>query len=300
MSPVHQENVSMELQQLRYFSALARLGNFTRAAESCHVSQPTLSQQIAKLEQELGQSLFERGGRTTVLSEAGRAVLERVEHAIALLDEARESIQATSHTQRLIVAAIPTVAPYLLPKVLVNFRKQHPSAQLVVNESTTDECLAQLTAGQLDMAVLALPVPGDHIATETLFVEELKLVLPADHRLATKAQVRLKDLKEEPFISLHEAHCLTGQAMAFCARHAIAPLVTAQLHQIGTVLELVRLGQGVSLIPAMAADLDRDTGRVYRSISGERPTRTIGVAWSKLRFRSPLFADFISALKAEA
>ena len=272
----------MELQQLRYFSALARLGNFTRAAESCHVSQPTLSQQIAKLEQELGQSLFERGGRTTVLSEAGRAVLERVEHAIALLDEARESIQATSHTQRLIVAAIPTVAPYLLPKVLVNFRKQHPSAQLVVNESTTDECLAQLTAGQLDMAVLALPV------------------LPATHRLATKAQVRLKDLVDEPFISLHEAHCLTGQAMAFCARHAIAPLVTAQLHQIGTVLELVRLGQGVSLIPAMAADLDRDTGRVYRSISGERPTRTIGVAWSKLRFRSPLFADFISALKAEA
>ncbi len=283
----------MELQQLRYFTAVARLGNFTRAAAACHVSQPTLSQQVAKLEMEIGQPLFHRGSRVAELTDAGRAFQMGVEQALTLLDDAKESVIASGKVQRLTIAAIPTIAPYLLPEVLIAFMKVHPTARLEVKEYTTDECLQHLTDGELDLAILALPVRGDHLANESLFEEELQLVMPREHRLATKSQIRWKDLSDEPFILLHEAHCLSGQALGFCARHALAPLTTAKLHQLGTVLELVRLGHGISLVPAMAATRDRDTGRVYRSLSGEKPNRTIAVVWSKLRFRSPLFEPFM-------
>ncbi len=287
----------MELHQLRYFAAVARLGNFTRAAEACHVSQPTLSQQVAKLELELGTSLFDRTGRGATLTDAGRAFQERVEYALGLLDDAREALRSAGKAERLTVAAIPTIAPYLLPGVLVTFAGLHPAAHVEVKEYTTEECLKHLTDGELDVAVLALPVRGDHLATEALLTEELLLAVPANHKLAAKPQVRLKDLTDEPFVLLHEAHCLSEQALGFCARHALAPLVTAQLHQLGTVLELVRLGQGVSLVPAMAARQDRDAGRVYRTIWGDKPTRTVGVAWSKLRFRGPLFEPFVECLR---
>ena len=196
------------------------------------------------------------------------------------------------------MSAIPTVAPFLLPEVLVRFGRLHPTACVEVKEYTTEESLAHLTDGELDLSILALPVRGEHLAAETLFTEELQLVMPATHRLAKKAQVRLKDLTDEPFVLLHEAHCLTGQALSFCARHALEPLVTAQLHQLGTVLELVRLGQGVSLVPAMATKKLHSEGCVYRPIAAEKPKRTIGVVWSKLRFRNPLFEAFVECLRS--
>ncbi len=287
----------MELQQLRYFAAVARLGNFTRAAEACHVSQPTLSKLIAKLELELGQSLFHRGGRIATLTDAGRAFQERTEHALRLLDEARESVRTAGKKMRFTVSAIPTVAPYLLPAALTRFVAAHPSARVEVKEYTTEESLKQLTEGHLDAAVLALPVRDEHLSTKTLFTEELFLALPAAHRLADSSKIRLKDLADESFVILHEAHCLSGQAAAFCARHALGPLVTAQLHQLGTVLELVRLGHGVSFVPEMATRHEKRTDVVFRSIAGEKPTRTLAIAWSQLRFRSPLFNDFVKCLE---
>ncbi len=292
--------LTIELQQLRYFAALARLGNFTRAAEACHVSQPTLSQQIGKLEAELGQSLFDRLGRGVILTDAGRALRDRVEQALALLEDAKQSVTADSKTNRLVVAAIPTVAPYFLPQILVRFIANHPTARIEVREHTTEECLARLADGEIDLAVLALPVRNDHLATETLFTEELLVAMPADHPLAKKPSLRMKHLSEEPFVLLHEAHCLSGQTIGFCGQHALAPLITARLHQLGTVLELVRLGQGISLVPSMAARQDRDPGRVYRSLTGNKPTRTLATAWSKLRFHSPLFHAFREGLIAAA
>lgn len=290
----------MELHQLRYFAAVARLGNFTRAAEACHVSQPTLSQQIAKLEQELGRPLFDRLGRVTVLTDAGRAFQDRVAQALAILDDAKDTVAADARAGRLTVAAIPTVAPYLLPQPLVRFARAHPEARLELREYTTAESLARLADGELDLALLALPVPEEHLKHEVLFTEELQLALPAKHPLADKHRLTLKDVADEPFVLLHEAHCLSGQAVGFCARHALAPVVTARLHQLGTVLELVRLGHGVSLVPAMAAAADRHPGRVYRSLSGGKPTRTVAAVWNTMRFRSPLFETFLAELRKPA
>jgi len=288
--------VPVELQQLRYFLALARLGNFTRAAEACHVAQPTLSQQIGKLERELGTPLFDRLGRASALTGAGRALRDRVEQALAILDDAKECVCADAVAGRLTVAAIPTVAPYFLPKVLVAFAAKNPGARLEVREETTADCLAGLTAGGIDLAVLAMPVRGDHLESRTLFTEELLLAVRAGHPLATKSQVRMRDLADEPFVLLHEAHCLSGTVMSFCARHALAPLVTARLHQLGTVLELIRLGQGLSLVPAMAIPEGGHPGLVFRALAGEKPSRTIAVVWSKLRFHGPPMKAFLKGL----
>jgi LysR family hydrogen peroxide-inducible transcriptional activator len=287
------------MHQLRYFAKVAELGNITRAAEACHVSQPSLSQQIAKLEHELGQPLLERLGRGVRLTEAGRLFKRYCDQILSLTEDARTRVADDPDSGRIVLACIPTVAPYLLPGVLARFAKVAPRARVEIVEETTAELVRHLAEGDIEMALIALPVRADHIETAPLFTEELVAVLPAGHPLAKKPRLTMKDLAAEPFVILNEAHCLTGNTLSFCARHALAPLVTSRSHQLLTVLELVRLGQGVSLIPRMAVPKGRDPGRVYRTLSGDRPTRTIAVAWNRMRYQTQLFKRFRQFLTDE-
>ena len=289
----------MEMHQLRYFAKVAELGNVTRAAEACFVSQPSLSQQLAKLERELGQPLFERLGRGVRLTEAGQTFKRYCDQILSLTEDARTRVTDDPDSGRIVLAAIPTVAPYFLPDVLSRFAKAAPRARIEIVEDTTANIVRQLAEGDIDLAVVALPLQADHVHTQPLFKEELVAVLPAGHALAKKARLTLKDLAAEPFVILNEAHCLTGNTMSFCARHALAPLVTARSHQLLTVLELVRLGQGVSLIPAMAVPQGKDPGRVYRSLAGDKPTRTIAVAWNRMRYQTQLFKRFVAFVTSE-
>lgn len=288
----------MEMHQLRYFAKVADLGNVTRAAEACHVSQPSLSQQIAKLERELGQPLFERLGRGVRLTEAGKLFKRYSDQILSLTEDARTRVSDEPDSGRITLAAIPTVAPYFLPGVLARFAKECPKARVEIVEETTGNILRLLAEGDVDLAIVALPIQAEHVHTRTLFTEELIAVLPSRHPLAAKTKVSLKDLVLEPFVVLNEAHCLTGNTMSFCARHSASPLVTAKSHQLLTVLELVRLGQGVSLVPAMAVPRGRDEGRVYRSLIGDKPTRTIALAWNRMRYQTQLFKRFVDFLAA--
>lgn len=286
----------MEMHQLRYFAKVADLGNVTRAAEACHVSQPSLSQQIAKLERELGQPLFERLGRGVRLTEAGKLFKRYSDQILSLTEDARTRVSDEPDSGRISLAAIPTVAPYYLPGALSRFAKECPKARVEIVEETTGNILRLLAEGDIDLAIVALPIQAEHVHTRTLFTEELLAVLPSRHPLAAKPKVSLKDLVLEPFVVLNEAHCLTGNTMSFCARHSASPLVTARSHQLLTVLELVRLGQGVSLVPAMAVPRGRDEGRVYRPLIGDRPTRTIALAWNRMRYQTQLFKRFVEFL----
>lgn len=288
----------MEMHQLRYFAKVAELGNVTRAAEACSVSQPSLSQQIAKLERELGQPLFERLGRGVRLTEAGRLFRRYADQILSLTEDARTRVADDADSGHITLAAIPTIAPYFLPGVLTRFAKECPRARIEIVEETTAGILRLLAEGDIDLAILALPIQAEYVHTKTLFTEELLAVLPAAHPLAKKPKLSLKDLVAEPFVVLNEAHCLTGTTMSFCARHAASPLVTAKSHQLLTVLELVRLGQGVSLVPAMAVPKGDDAGRVYRSLAGEKPTRTIALAWNRMRYQTQLFKRFVAFLSA--
>src|SRR5262245_56134106 len=174
----------MEMHQLRYFAKVAELGHFTRAAEACHVSQPSLSQQIQKLERELGRPLFERLGRGVRLTEAGRQFKRRADQILGLVDDAKASVADDPECGRLVVAAIPTVAPYFLPPALTALAAACPRAAVEVFEEPTAAVLQACADGEVDLAVVALPIHDETMHLEPLFSEELMAVLPAGHPLA--------------------------------------------------------------------------------------------------------------------
>ena len=270
----------MELHQLRYFVAVADAGNFTRAAEQCFISQPSLSQQIAKLEAELGQLLLDRRGRKVQMTDAGRALYHRAVSILGAVDEAKSSLHADSGWQSglITVAAIPTVAPYLLPELIRSFNRKFPSARFTVRENFTAEVIKDCLAGDADVGLLALPIDDERLTAELLFTEELLLVTPSRHKLARqKAEVTLEQLAQERFVLLSEIHCLGEQIVAFCKQHECLPIVTCRTAQLLTVQEMVVAEQGVSLVPAMAARSDRAKSRAYRSLAAPQPSRTIGL-----------------------
>ncbi len=290
----------MEMHQLQYFVRVAEAGNFTRAAEACFVSQPSLSQAVLKLEKELGQPLFQRLGRRVRLTDAGRILLDRAQQILALVEDARARIGDSSDAGRIVLAAIPTIAPYFLPQLLKQFVQHHSGASIDVHEEVTQSAIKRLLSGELDVAILALPIDEIQLQVEKLCDEELWLVLPSGHPLAEKKRVTVRDVEDEPFVLLNEAHCLSDQVLSFCRRRSFQPVATGRTNQLATVQELVSLGQGISMVPEMARRLDRSKSRVYRSFAGEKPKRTLALAWHKQRFQSRLVKDFCQAAHSHA
>jgi LysR family hydrogen peroxide-inducible transcriptional activator len=288
----------MEMHQLRYVAAVARTGNFSRAAEQCHVSQPSLSQQVQKLEDELGERLFERTRRGVRLTPAGEAFLPRalrvLEEVNSALREAREAGELLRGTLR--VGVLPTIAPYLLPGVVAAFAKKFPGVEIVVQEDTTAQLLRAAAVYEIDIALASLPLPDDHFEIEPLFTEELLLALPAGHRLATKRRIAAADLEGERLIVMKEGHCLGEQVLAFCGRQATAA-VRFRSAQLETIHALVRAGLGISLVPAMAARGDTP-GLLCRSLQAPRPERTIVACWPKSRVPSRAAEAFLAELRA--
>ena len=290
----------MELFQLRYFLKAAEREGFTRAAEELGISQPALSRAIANLEAELGQPVFERQGRRVALTDAGRLLQSRAAQVVSLLEDAKNEITDDGESGRLRVAAIPTIAPYFLPGVLREFSRQHPQASVLIQEDVTENALRKCSQGEVDAAILALPVPARHLEVEELFEEELILVLPADHVLAKKRSLTMKDIEPYPFVLLDEAHCLTDSIVSFCRQSSFHPVVVERTNQLTTVQELVALGHGISMIPAMARELDSSDRRVYRSLSDVRPTRKIALCYNPYRFQSKLLVRFRECVRQYA
>ncbi len=289
----------MELDQLRYFLKAAERGNFTRAAADLAISQPALSRSILKLEEELGQPVFERKARSVSLTEAGMLLQSRAQQVLAILEDAKAEITDDGKSGRVRVGAIPTIAPYYLPKVLQQFSEEFPKASIVVQEHTTDTLLKHCTQGEVDLAILALPVPAKYVEVEELFEEELFLVLPPDHPLVEKEKIRLADVEPFPFILLDEAHCLSDNIVSFCRQRSFSPVAVERTSQLAMVQELVSLSHGVSMIPAMARKLDQTDRRVYRSLAGRKPTRKVAVVWNPYRFQSRLLKAFREHLRLD-
>jgi LysR family hydrogen peroxide-inducible transcriptional activator len=292
----------MELHQLRYFTAVADLGSFTRAAEKCLVAQPSLSQQIIKLEKELGRPLFERLGRKVRMTDAGRVLYDQAVSVLTTVDDAKRRVAEAgdSGSGRIGIGAIPTVAPYLLPSLLKRFREHFQHAEVTVYENLTRHTIAACLEGELDVALVALPITDDLLHVEPLFGEELLLAVSPDHPLAMRPRITMQDLSGQSFILLDEAHCLGEQVVSFCKQQSCLPATNCRSSQLLTVQELVRLGQGISLIPAMAAALDHDGRIVYRPLSGTKPTRTLALVWQTHRYQSRLVRQFIETARQYA
>ncbi|WP_417394213.1 LysR family transcriptional regulator [Gimesia chilikensis] len=290
----------MEVDQLRYFLRVAERGNFTRAAEELNISQPALSRSIQKLEEELGQPVFERKTRSVALTDAGTLLQSRAQQILALIEDTKAEISDDGRSGQIRIGAIPTIAPFFLPDLLRQFSTEFPAASIIVQEDTTDHLLKRCTQGEIDLAILALPVPAKYLEVEELFQEELLLVLPPDHPLVNKPQIRLNDIKSLPFVLLDEAHCLSDNIVSFCRQRSFHPVAVEQTSQLAMVQELVSLSHGISMVPQMARKLDQSDRRVYRSMSGIKPVRKIAMVWNPYRFQSRLLQAFQERLRTYA
>jgi len=282
------------LRQLRYLSSLARTRHFGKAAEVCAVTQPALSMQIREFERELGLELIERRPGEIALTDIGLDVAQRAEHILAA---ARDLVDFARHRDllsgRLRLGIIPTLAPYVLPRVLPKLQAAHPQLRLEVRETQTKMLVEELARGELDCVMLALPVEGADAETLELFEDSFLLAVPAKDKL--RGRVGVEDVDQRHLILLEEGHCLRDQALAFCGaprRDAAASLGATSL---ATVMQMVANGYGVTLVPEVAADTEvRDARVKLLHFSEPQPGRTIGLAW---RRTSPRKKDFLALSK---
>ena len=282
----------LTLRQLRYLDALARHGNFGRAAEECSVSQPALSMQIRELEHELGAELVTRRQGVTVLTEAGAEVARRAGSILSATHDLADCVRHSGHllcgTLRL--GVIPTLAPYVLPLLLPELHRSRPDLRLDLLETQTKSLLSELAQGTLDVLLLALPLEETEFETIVLFSDRFLLAVPADDPLPECARVRKRDVNARELVLLEEGHCLRDQALIYCGErdHAHNRLGATSL---ATVLQMVASGYGVTLLPEVAIDVEvRDERVKLLRFVEPQPRRDIGLAW---RPTSPRKADFL-------
>lgn len=282
--------ISLTLKQFRYFEAVMQHRHFGRASESCGISQPALSMQIKELETTLGAQLFERGARDVRVTRFGEEFALRVRDILRGVDElgdlARVYGQALSGRLRL--GIIPTIAPYLLPAVIGQLNDAFPEIELHVRETLTPKLLADLAAGRLDMAILALPI-SDPAFTETpLFEEEFVLVRPECD--AERPVPDGQTLAQMQLLLLEEGHCFRDQALSFCNPKKALPHKGLEGSTLSTLVQMVGAGIGVTLIPDMAVPVETRSAAVSVShFQDPKPKRSIGMIWRKT---TPLSAQF--------
>ncbi len=281
------------IRQLEYFVAVAKHLNFREAAASCHVTQPALSTQLQQLEALLGVQLFERDTRRVVATAAGVSLAKEA-HTILdatdrLLDMARASGKPL--TGRLRLGAIPTVAPYLLPLVIQAVRKAFPELVLLLTEDQTDRLVAQLHGGDLDVLLLALDVDLLGATEKQLFGDPFVLACPKDHPLATKEVLSEPDLDGQTVLLLEDGHCLRTHALPICKASGMVEYADFRATSLGTLLQMVSSGIGITLIPEMAIgqEQQRNPDVVFRPFDEGGPSRRIGLAWRKSSARSDEF-----------
>lgn len=275
----------MNLRDLRYFVALAETRHFGKAAERSFVSQPTLSAQIKKLENYLGVQLIERQPRQVTLTDTGAKILPLARSILAESDEI-VSLARNEHdplSGKLKMALIPTLGPYLLPLVIRKLRKQLPRLKLMLYEHQTQSLLERLRAGEIDLGILALPVPLDGLEARELFDEEFTLAVPAQHALAKKTSVKLDDLSGETLLLLEDGHCLRDQALDVCSRVDAKESDDYRATSLETLRQMVAAGLGITLLPQLATrgPFGSGHGLTVKPFARPVPSRTIGAIWRK-------------------
>jgi LysR family hydrogen peroxide-inducible transcriptional activator len=274
--------ISVTLRQLRYFDALARHGHFGRAAEACSISQPALSMQIKEMEQALGGALLDRGARQVALTRFGEELLRRVRDILRSVDELGDFARATQDrlAGRLRVGMIPTIAPYLLPKVIENLARLHPELDIHVRETLTPKLIKEVAEGRLDTAIVALPVSEPSLTEVALFTENFLLVRPGE---AEGTPVPSREmLREMRLLLLEEGHCFRDQALSFCNMQSSPPREVLDASSLSTLVQMVGAGIGVTLIPEMAVAVETRSAPVsVARFKNPQPSRTIGMVWRK-------------------
>ncbi|WP_300015113.1 hydrogen peroxide-inducible genes activator [uncultured Roseobacter sp.] len=270
------------IRQLRYFEAVALHGHFGRAAEACSISQPAISVQIKELEETLGQLLFERHARHIRLTSFGEEFAQRVRPILRSIDDLSDLARASQAglIGKLRLGIIPTVGPYLLPRLVADLNVAYPRLDLRIRETQTENLIFDLLGGQLDVALVALPISEPGLTEVPLFNESFVLVRSLSD--AEKPVPSSETLSKMRLLLLEEGHCFRDQALAFCGTPSNLPRESMEGSSLSTLVQMVASGLGVTLIPEMAVALETRSADVsVAHFKRPEPTRTIGMVWRK-------------------
>ncbi len=296
--------MELKLKDLRYLVAVADQRHFGRAAALCFVSQPTLSAQLRKLEDSLGVQLIERAPNNVSLTAAGEQIVARARRILEATDEvvALARSQRDPLSGRLRVAFLPTIGPYLLPHVAPAVRKRLPRLELRLYEYQTGPMLEKLHAGELDLGILALPVPLEGLESSELYAEPFTVALPERHPLAARESLRLADLKGEKLLLLEEGHCLRDQALEVCSRAGVTDQQDFRATSLETLRQMVATGAGITLLPELAGTGAYRSARgvVLRPFARPAPVRHIGAVWRKSTARAAAIEALCALIRERA
>ena len=272
----------LTLKHLRYFEALAKHRHFGRAADACAISQPALSMQIRDLEEMLGTPLIERGYREVRMTQFAEVFVERAREILRSVDELGDLARASQDrlVGRLRIGVIPTIAPYLLPSIIENLTRSYEGLDIHVRETLTPRLLEELADGRIDTAIVALPISEPSLTEIPLFEERFVLVRPDSEAAAPVPNA--EGLREMRLLLLEEGHCFRDQALSFCSMQTARPWEGLDGSSLSTLVQMVGMGLGVTLLPEMAVDVEARAAAVdVTKFAGPQPSRTIGIIWRK-------------------
>jgi LysR family hydrogen peroxide-inducible transcriptional activator len=291
----------MELHQLRYFVAVAETGNFTRASERCHVTQPSLSQQVLNLEREVGHKLFHRLGRRAVLTEAGNTFLERARRILFEVENAaKELSDHPSLGRRITIGAVQSVMPYLVVPIIAKAVRELPNLTIDAREDFRADLVHAVVEGELDLAVVPLPVKDPRVSIEPLLTEPMLLVVGKHHPIAQRSDISLAEVAEESFVSLGSSSSVAEQIQVFFGGHNFAPRISYRCAQVATLKLLVAMNLGISILPQLTRQADDEGSLTYLRLTGSEPTRELAVIRHLQRYQSRGAEQFLNFLRQHA
>jgi len=294
----------MELRQLQYALAIAKELNFSRAAEKLHIAQPSLSQQLAKLEKEIGVQLFSRNTNSVELTYAGKIFMGKAQKIIDTVEMLKREMDDISQMRkgRLVVGSLPITGSHILPLVLPVFHARYPDIEIQLVEETTRNLEALTASGETDISLLSLPLADPSLSWETLVEEEICLAVPHGHPLAEADRrrdgVRIEDLKGEPFIVLKKGQGFRMITVDLCRKAGFEPNIVFESSNIDTVQALVAAGMGIAFVPRMVTrDRSIPLTPAYVPLAEPKPTRTLVIAYRYGRYLPKSAEAFIAVLK---
>lgn len=291
------------VRQLEYLVAVAKSLNFREAAKACHISQPALSAQIARVEETLGVTLFERDRRRVILTAVGEQVVARAKKVLTELDELADA--AAAHAEPLAgvlrLGVIPTIAPYLVPRALTHLRRRLPKLEILLREEQTARLVELAESGQLDVLLVALEAELGDLKTLPVFKDPFVFACNKLHPLCGQKSIREGDLNEQRVLLLDDGHCLKDQAWAICKARGAKHAIDFRATSLGTLAQMVSSGNGVTLLPSISLRTEgRLPGLAVRPFQKPVPYRTIGLAWRATSPREQLFLVVAECLQGLA
>lgn len=288
----------MNLRDLYYLIAVADLRSFVQASERCCISQPTLSTQIKKMEESLGVQIFERTNKKVLPTELGEQIIACARRILKEVDTIKEIAETAQDplAGNLRIGAFPTLSTYIFPQLVPLIKQALPRVRLILVEEKTELLIQQLINGQMDVALLALPIAEDFLESVALFEDEFLLAVSADHPLAAKRFIDQGDLFGHPLLLLDEGHCLRGHALQICHTIGVEEEQDVRATGLETLRQMVRAGTGITFMPTIAVQ-GNDEGICYLPFEAPAPSRTIGLVWRRTSARVELIRQLSALIK---